>query len=97
MRTPSGKPELMSVVSSMDSFLKKVDKSQEFAPITEIFDYVLGIESRSTVVWAYLNKGVHEEQNKPEPDQLIVKEIVQKLAQLDSIAKSKKKTTGNIG
>ncbi len=92
IRTPSGKPDLMTVVTALNSFLKKVDKANEFVQVTDKYDYLLGLESHSNVIWSYLNKGVHEEPNKPEFDQLIVREIVNKLVELDSTVKGLKKS-----
>ncbi|MEK6776340.1 MAG: AAA family ATPase [bacterium] len=96
IRTPNGKPDLMTIVTALNSFLKKVDKANEFVQVTEKYDYLLGLKSHSNVIWSYLNKGAHEEPDKSEFDQLIVKEIVQKLVELDSTVKSLKKTTATV-
>jgi len=93
IRSPSDRPNLMTVVQSMNKFLKRINDKDEFTPIIDIFNFLLGFETQSNVVWNYLNKGVHEEPNKPEFDQLIVGEIVKKLTALDALVKGKKPST----
>jgi len=93
IRTPNGQPDLMSVVRAINSFLKKVDTNKDFSQAVAVFDYLMGLEAKSNIVWTYLNKGTHDEPDKPEFDQLIVKEIVQKLVDLDSTVKGIKKST----
>ncbi len=92
IRTPNGQPDLMSVVSAINSFLKKVDPSKEFSQVVAIFDYLLGLEAKSNISWTYLNKGTHDEPDKPEFDQLIIREIVKKLMELDATVKGLKKS-----
>jgi len=83
IRMPNGKPDLMSVVASLNKFLKKIDNTGAFDGICNIFGYLLGLESASTIVWQYLNKGTHEEEGRPEFDHVIVTEISKKLIKLD--------------
>jgi AAA15 family ATPase/GTPase len=87
IRAPNGIPDLMSVVESMNSFLKKHGDGK-YDKITEIFDYLIGIETISKVIWNYLNKGTHEEEGKIEFDHRIVKDIAEKLSALDELVKA---------
>jgi energy-coupling factor transporter ATP-binding protein EcfA2 len=87
IRTPNGQPDLMSIITSLNSFLKKHDAFENAEEITTIFDYLLGLESSSKVIWQYLNKGTHEEDNLPEFDCVIVQEISQRLLRLDELTK----------
>ncbi|MBI4682930.1 MAG: hypothetical protein HY757_07505 [Nitrospirae bacterium] len=93
IRSPNGQPDLMTVVQAINSFLKKVDATNEFKAVVDIFDYLLGLKTQSNVMWNYLNKGTHDEPDKPEFDQLIVGEIVKKLTVLDALVKGKKSST----
>lgn len=88
IRGPKGVPDLMSVVSSMNSFLKKLVKKEEFSKVTAIFDYLLGLQSTSNIIWFYLNKGAHEEEGRPEFDHTIVKKIAEKLIEMDILVKA---------
>ncbi len=89
IREPNGVPDLMSVVESLNSFLKKPgNKAGEFEPITKILDFLIGIQAKSKVVWSYLNKGTHEEEGRHDFDRLMVTEIVAQLGELDACVKS---------
>jgi recombinational DNA repair ATPase RecF len=88
IRGPNGVPDLMSVVSSMNSFIKKWVKEEEFSKMTAIFDYLLDLKSTSNIIWLYLNKGTHEEEGRPEFDHTIVKEIAEKLIEMDRLVKA---------
>jgi len=88
IRSPNGKPDLMSVVLSMNKFLKKVDTNQEFQPVLNVFDYLLGLETSSDIVWTYLNKGAHDETGRIEFDELIVKQVCKRLTDLDEFVKT---------
>jgi len=88
IRTPKSVPDLMTVVESLNRFIKNnIDGGKE---ITDIFDYLLGLEANNNIIWQYLNKGTHEETDKPEFDQLIVLEVINKLTALDNLVKRKK-------
>jgi len=87
IRSPKGVPDLMTVVSSMNSFLKKRTK-KEFSKLTDIFDFMIGLESTSNIIWIYLNKGTHEEEGRPEFDHTIVREIAGKLIEMDTLVKT---------
>lgn len=78
--------ELMSLVSSLRSFLSRTDPTR-FHTVIEVFEYLEGLETRHKNVWSYLNKGVHEEIDQSEFDVLIVKEILEKMVTLDSEVK----------
>ncbi len=88
IRSPNGIPDLMTVINSMNSFMKKVDKGNEYNKVTDIFDYLIGLSSKSKIIWNYLNKGTHEEEGRPEFDPSIVKEIAGKLLHLDGLVKA---------
>jgi energy-coupling factor transporter ATP-binding protein EcfA2 len=88
IRSPNGIPDLMTVITSMNKFLKKIDKANEYTKITEIFDYLIGLSSKSTIIWNYLNKGTHVEEGRSEFDSSIVKEIAGKLLELDGFVKA---------
>jgi AAA15 family ATPase/GTPase/uncharacterized protein YeeX (DUF496 family) len=88
LRSPTGKPDLMNVVASLNKFLKKVDNNGEFKKICDILVYFLGLESANNIIWQYLNKGTHEEEGRNEFDHTIVAEIAKKLITLDSLVKS---------
>jgi hypothetical protein len=88
IRSPTGTPDLMTIVASMTKFLGKVDQEGGFESIREIFAYFLGLNSVNSVVWQYLNKGTHEEEGRPEFDHVIVNEMAERLLQLDSLVKA---------
>jgi AAA15 family ATPase/GTPase len=90
IRSPNAKPDLMTVVQAINKFLKNNDSANEFTVVTDTFNYLLGLETQSNIVWTYLNKGTHDELDKSEFDQLIVKDIIDKLVKLDSHVKGKK-------
>lgn len=87
LRQPNAVPDLMSVINSLNKFLKKIDQGNEYKTINDVFDYLIGLDKINNVIWNYLNKGTHEEENKPEFDQLIVLEIIQKIKVLDETIK----------
>lgn len=89
IRAPNAIPDLMSVVSSMNKFLKGIAEHKEYEKTISVFDYLLGLETQSNIIWSYLNKGTHEEEDKKEFDQLIAKEIVENMISLDEAIKGK--------
>jgi len=89
IRSPNSVPDLMSVVSSINSFIKKLDNNSNYKVVTDIFDYLIGLQKNSNIIWEYLNKGTHEEPDKDEFDQLIVSQIINKLTELDNFVKRK--------
>jgi hypothetical protein len=78
----------MSVVQSINKFLKKIGKDEEYINITNVFDFLLGIESTNNIIWNYLNKGTHEEEGIIEFDELIVRDIYSHLTELDTHLKA---------
>lgn len=88
IRSPNLAPDLMSVVSSLNKFIKKLAKDN-YKVVTDIFDYLIGLQKNSNIIWEYLNKGTHEKPEKDEFDQLIVLEIINKLTELDNFVKRK--------
>jgi len=89
IRSPNSVPDLMSVVSSINKFIKKLNNNSDHKVVTDIFDYLIGLRKKSNIIWEYLNKGTHEEPDKDEFDQLIVFEIINKLTELDNFVKRK--------
>jgi hypothetical protein len=83
IRAPGGIPDLMSVVNSLHKYTKKINSDDKYSEILQILEYFLGLNSKSSICWQYLNKGTHEEEGKLEFDHLIVREIWEKLKQLD--------------
>lgn len=88
MRTPNSIPDLMSVVASLNKFLKNIDNNK-YKTITDIFDFLICLKKNCNIIWEYLNKGTHDEPGKYEYDQLIVSKIIGKLIQLDNFVKCK--------
>jgi len=88
IRSPNSPPDLMSVVSSLNKFIKKLDNNN-YTVVTDIFDYLIGLQRKSNIIWEYLNEGTHEKPEKDEFDQLIVFEIINKLIELDNFVKRK--------
>jgi energy-coupling factor transporter ATP-binding protein EcfA2 len=84
IRSQNAPPDLMSVVSSINKFLKDHNANDEYTALIANFDYLLGLKVASPIIWTYLNKGTHEEEGRPEFDQLIVKNIVNKLIDMDN-------------
>lgn len=92
IRSPNSAPDLMSVVSSLNKFIKKLSNNinnSNYKVVTDIFDYLIGLQKNSNIIWEYLNKGTHEEPDKDEFDQLIVSQIINKLTELDNFVKRK--------
>jgi len=87
INTPNGIPDLMTVVRAINKFLKK-HGGASCTEINEVLDYLLGIGTKSTAVWSYLNKGAHEEEGRPAFDQTIVKQIAEKMLALDKLVKA---------
>ena len=88
IRSPNSVPDLMSVVISLNKFIKaNIDKNGDYKTVTDIFDFLIGLEKKSNIIWEYLNKGTHEESDRDEFDQLIVLEIINKLTELDDFVK----------
>ena len=84
--SPNSEPYLMTLVNALNKFIKD-NKIADFTDCTTIFDYLTGLESTSKIIWQYLNKGTHEEENKEEFDQLTVQGIIDKLSELDGCVK----------
>lgn len=95
IRTPNGSPELMSVVIALNKFLKMIDEKKEYENTILYLDYFLGLKTQSDIIWSYLNKGAHEQEGKIEFDQMIVKEMFDKLMLLDDLLKSKQTQLNN--
>jgi hypothetical protein len=89
IRNPNGVPDLMSLVESMNKFLRKIDVGT-YKKINTLFDYFIGLKTVNNVIWQYLNKGTHEEEGRIEFDPTIVKEIFIKLCELDASVKAVK-------
>ena len=89
IRSPNSAPDLMSVVGSLNKFIKKSGNNSTYKVVTDIFDYLIGLQKNSNIIWEYLNKGTHEEPDKDEFDQLIVTQIINKLTELDNFVKRK--------
>jgi hypothetical protein len=68
--------------------LKKKVHNERFDRIIEIYDFLMGLETKHKMVWNYLNKGTHEESDLDEFDPILVREIFSKLEQLDNEAKA---------
>ena len=90
IRSPNSVPDLMSVVISLNKFIKEnIDNNGDYKIVTDIFDYLIGLEKKSNIILEYLNKGTHEESARDEFDQLIVSEIINKLTEIDNFVKCK--------
>jgi hypothetical protein len=77
----------MSIVEGLLSFLKN-NASVDYQEEIKSFEYISGIKSTHHNVWNYLNMGTHEESDREEFDEGIVKEVYQKLVDLDSKVKT---------
>ena len=89
IRSPDSEPDLMSVVQALNKFVADNDHSGVFVVVKPIFGFLLGLETKSSIIWDYLNKGTHEGEAKPEFDDLLVKEIIEKVVDLDSAVKNR--------
>jgi AAA15 family ATPase/GTPase len=78
--------ELMSLVSSLRSFITKTD-ALKFQKVIELFGFFEGLDTKNKNIWSYLNKGVHEELDQTEFDVLIVTQILESMIALDSEVK----------
>jgi recombinational DNA repair ATPase RecF len=86
MRAPSVPPDLMSLVQSLNSCIKKND-IKDFSQANDIFDFLIGLKSKYAIAWEYLNKGTHEEEGGDDFDHSIVNDILTNLTQLDALIK----------
>ena len=81
---PGAKPELFNVVQSL---VKEIGKGSFVNPQKEQLitglKTILGL-SQHRREWEYLNKGTHEEEDRPEFDRGIVRTVVQALEGLDA-------------
>lgn len=77
----------MTVIQSLNKLIKK-QSIAEYSGLTSLFDYLLGIENVSNVIWEYLNKGTHDEEELEDFDATLVKEILEKICELDNFVKS---------
>jgi hypothetical protein len=83
-RSPKIPPDLMSVTQSLRKVISRHSNNVVFTNLLNLLDYFLAIKTKSNAVWNYLNKGSHDELEGQQFDPLIVKEIVEKLIELDS-------------
>lgn len=87
MRLPNAKPDLMTVINSLNSTIKK-HKIEEYIKITDYFDYLLGIKASYNIIWQYLNKGAHDEEGLEDFDSGIVKKIVENITKVNELIKN---------
>lgn len=83
-RSPKLAPDLMSVTQSLRKVISRHSNNIVFTDLLNLLDYFLAIKTKSNAVWNYLNKGSHDEFEGQQFDPLMVKEIVEKLIELDS-------------
>jgi len=83
IRIPGAQPDLMGIVSSLR---KKVQKHNDplFQGCVDILTWFTGLETFSTQIWNYLNKGTHEELDRDDFDSIIVEEVLKNLIQLET-------------
>jgi hypothetical protein len=86
---PSAAPELLNVVQSLVKEIRKAEfVNPREAELIDGLNSILGLNPGRE--WEYLNKGVHEEENRQEFDRGTVRKIVDALEKLDTaIATSK--------
>lgn len=86
LKNPDSKPDLMKLVEGLNAKIKKLGNIDNKQEITGIFDYLLGLEATHKIEWSYLNGGTHHQPEDSEDfDEDIVKSILEKLIELDSI------------
>jgi energy-coupling factor transporter ATP-binding protein EcfA2 len=86
LKYPDAKPDLMMLVQALNAKVKKLENIDNKQKITDIFDYLLGLETTQRTVWSYLNEGIHDQPEDSEDfDEDIVKSILDKLVELDSV------------
>jgi DNA sulfur modification protein DndD len=81
---PGAKPELMNVVQSIAKEIRRSSlESSQKAQLDTGLSAILGVNQTSRE-WDYLNKGVHEEEDRGEFDKGTVRGIVVALEALDA-------------
>lgn len=81
---PGSRPELMNLVQSLIKEMGKASfVSAQKAQLIAGMNRIIGL-NQSGREWEYLNKGTHEEEDRTEFDQGIVKTVVQALEDLDA-------------
>lgn len=88
LRSPKGNPDLMGVVLALSKYITKHVNDDKYLKINEVLVYLAGLEAKHNVVWSYLNKGTHEEEDKIEFDNAIVKDVLSAMTKLELLVKS---------
>lgn len=88
LRHPSRKPDLMNVIAGLRKFLASIQNPNLIA-IKEHFEWFEGLKTTKPVIWEYLNKGTHDETDREDFDNTIVKQILDRAVALETIAKAK--------
>jgi energy-coupling factor transporter ATP-binding protein EcfA2 len=91
IRHPNRPPETMSKVCGLRKSLEKnVPQSDNINKIVACYKYLEGLETANKNVWAYLNKGVHEESGRVEFDTMVIKNVLGCVDNLDVLSKEAK-------
>ena len=88
LRSPKGNPDLMGVVLALRKYIAKHVKDEKHEKIVEVLDFLTGLNTTHNVIWSYLNKGTHEEEDKLEFDDAIVKQLLSSIEKLEELVKS---------
>jgi len=80
MRTPTGTPDLASVVDGIRTQLKKL------GPNSEIYEALSELKAKYN--WNLLNKGTHEQEGLPEFERSDVSGLLQLVTRLDELSRS---------
>ncbi len=84
LKRPGAKPELMNVVQSLLSEMGKASfASPQKAELVAGLRRIVGLNQNGRE-WDYLNKGVHEEEDRGEFDRGVVRTVVEALVSLDA-------------
>lgn len=95
IRRPGARPELMSLVQSLKREIRKPSfASPQKAQLDDGLGTILGVRQPSRE-WDYLNKGVHEEEDRGEFDQGIVRNIVEAIEMLDAAIEASERRTAH--
>ena len=87
LRHPSGKADLMNVVTGLRKFLSKIE-NDVLNKIRNHLEWFIGLETHSPRIWDFLNKGTHDESGRDDFDNSVVKEILERTIKLDELGKS---------
>lgn len=86
---PDGHPQSIHVTRELCKYISENIVEEKFKKTEEILSWILGLETKSPVIWSLMNEGVHEGIERDDFNMEIVKELIGKLFLLDSLLKAK--------